>query len=353
MRLNILLILVLAAAAAAAQAPSEPPKIDDARLETGSAAGGLAAAVRQAGGDQPVWIGWSVPVVEGQSYACCWTRNWKPGPCQLEARNQSWGSSNDKGLPKPDPYLAVLVRMESGRVIHVRSFSANCPLDAGGRRFVWLQDAKPEESVQFLRDLVQVGARNDQTRSADLAEEAISSIALHRNATANEVLADFASPRFNEEVREHALFWLGQTRGRFGYEVLARTVRADPDEDIREKALFGLSESPVPEAGETLLQAARTHASPDTRSKALFWLSQMDHPKAPATILEAIGKDPDAEVREQAVFALSQLPKGKGTPLLIKVGRENRDREIRKQALFWLAESDDPLAVSFLEKMLE
>lgn len=350
MRLNRLLsILGLVAAAAAAQGPSEPPQIDDARLETASAAGGLAAAVRKTRGDQPVWIGWSVPVVEGQSYACCWNRQWKPAPCQLEARNQSWGSSNDKRLPKADPYLAVLVRMESGRLIHVRSFSANCPLNAGGRRFVWLQDVKPEESVKFLSGV----ARTDPTRSADLAEEAITAIAFHRNATANEVLADFASPRFNEDVREHALFWLGQNRGRFGYEVLARTVRADPDEDIREKALFGLSESPVPEAGDVLLQAARSHASSETRSKALFWLAQMDHPKAPATIREAIGKDPDADVREEAVFALSQLPKGKGIPLLIQIGRESRDREIRKKALFWLSQSDEPEALSFLEKMLE
>jgi HEAT repeat protein len=58
-------------------------------------------------------------------------------------------------------------------------------------------------------------------------------------------------------------------------------------------------------------------------------------------------------VREQGVFALSELPKGKGVPLLIKLGRESRDREVRKQALFWLAESDDPEAVKFLEKMLE
>ncbi|HYN21982.1 MAG TPA: HEAT repeat domain-containing protein [Thermoanaerobaculia bacterium] len=350
MRLNILLlILVLAASAAAAQGPSEPPQIDDARLETASAAGGLSAAVRRAGGDQPVWIGWAVPVVEGQSYACCWTRQWKPDSCQLEGRNQSWGTSSDRGLPKPDPYQSILLRMEAGRVQRVRSFSTNCPLDAGGRRFVWLRDVKPEESVQFLRGL----ATNDQTRGADLGEEAITAIAFHRNATANEVLADFASPRFNEDLREHSLFWLGQNRGHFGYEVLTRTLRTDPDEDIREKALFGLSESSVPEAGDVLLQAARNHGSPDTRSKALFWLSQMDHPKAPETILEAIGKDADADVREQAVFALSQLPKGKGTPLLIKVGRENRDREIRKQALFWLSQSDDPQAMSFLEKMLE
>jgi HEAT repeat protein len=351
MRPTVLLASLLGIAlAAGAQTPAEAPRVDDARFETGSAAGGLGAAVRQAGkGGGPVWVAWPVPVVEGQGYSCCWTRDWKPGSCQLEARNQSWGTSNDRGLPAPDPYLAVLVRVEGGKVSKVRSFSANCPLNAGGRRFVWLRDVKPEESVLFLRDV----ARGDKTKQAELAEEAISALGMHRNATANQVLEDFASTRYNEETREHALFWLGQTRGRFGYEILARTLRTDPDEDIREKALFGLSESPVPEAGETLLQTARSHASSDTRSKALFWLSQMDHPKAPAAILEAIAKDPDPEVREEAVFALSELPKGKGVPLLIRLGRESKDREIRKQALFWLSESDDPEAVKFLEKLLE
>lgn len=322
--------------------------VENARVETVQAAGGLSAAVRQAGsGREPVWVSWSVPVVEGQSYTCCWTRDWKPGACKLEANNQSWGSSDRN--PAQSPYLNVLVRLHEGRMEKVRSFSETCPLDAGGRRFVRLEGVQPEESVRYL----QAVGRSDSSRKTDLHEEVIGAVALHRNAAAVEVLTDFAtSDRYPADTRENALFWLGQARGRAGYEVVARVLREEKDDDIREKALFALSESPVPEAGETLLGAARTDRSSDVRSEALFWLAQMDHGKAPATILEAIDKDPDPEVREHAVFVLSQLPDGKGVPLLIKVGRESRDREIRKQAVFWLAESDDPKALSFLEKML-
>lgn len=334
---STLFLVALAALAAGAQ-----PKVDDARFET--ATGSLSEVAGRAGrGGQPVWIAWSVPVVEGQGYTCCWSRDWKPSSCQLEAQNQSQGSSDDD--PRKDPYLTVLVRLQDGKVERIRSVSASCPLNAGGRRFVWLEGVQPEESVRFLTGLVK---RNE------VDEEGLDALALHRNSGALDALAEFAgSPRYAMDVREHALFWLGQARGRAGYEVVARVLREDKDDDLREKALFGLSQSPVPEAGEVLVRTARADRSPGVRSQAMFWLSQMDHPQAPATILEAIARDADPEVREQGVFALSQLPGGKGVPLLIRLGRESRDREVRKQALFWLAESDDPEAVKFLEKMLE
>ena len=345
MKTFLLSLFLVATAASAARAQ---PKVDEARFETVPAAGNLSEAVRQAGrGGQPAWVSWTVPVLEGHGYSCCLTRDWKPAPCQLEAKNQSWGSSDRDR--RQDPYLNVLVRLEDGKVERIRSVSASCPLNAGGRRFVWLEGVKPEESVRFLTELV----RSGPGKGNDVDEEALSSLAIHRNASALDALSEFAtSPRYHEDVREQSLFWLGEARGREGYEVVARVLREDKDDDLREHATFALSESPVPEAAELLLKTARTDLTPDVRSQAMFWLAQIDHPQAPATILEAVAKDTDEDVREQGVFALSQLPKGKGVPLLIKLGRESKDREVRKQALFWLAESDDPEAMKFLERML-
>jgi len=332
------------------------PNLDGASFETVPAAGNLGEAVRQAGrGGQPVWVSWTVPVIEGQGYSCCLSRNWKPDTCRLEAKNQSSGSNDND--PRQDPYLNVLVRLEGGKVHRVRRVSATCPLDAGGRRFVWLEGVKPEESVRYLAELVKSGpgiASGASGKGDDADEEALDALAFHRNAGALAALTDFAtSPRYREDVREQSLFWLGQTRGREGYEVVARVLREDKDDELREHATFALSESPVPEAAEVLVRTARTDRTPDVRSQAMFWLAQIDHPQAPATILEAIAKDADEDVREEAVFALSELPDGKGVPLLIKLGRESKDREVRKQALFWLTESDDPEAMKFLEKMLE
>ena len=73
---------------------------------------------------------------------------------------------------------------------------------------------------------------------------------------------------------------------------------------------------------------------------------------AAASILQAIERDPDLEVKKKGVFALSQLEKGRGVPILIRIGREAKQREIRKEALFWLAQSDDPAALQYLDKVL-
>ncbi|MFL6260425.1 MAG: hypothetical protein ACJ76Y_11990 [Thermoanaerobaculia bacterium] len=63
---SVLLLLGLAVPATGAQAP----QVANARIETASAAGGLEAAVRQAGAraGEPFWIAWSVPMIEGQRY---------------------------------------------------------------------------------------------------------------------------------------------------------------------------------------------------------------------------------------------------------------------------------------------
>src|ERR1044071_3353192 len=101
------------------------PQVEDARFETVPAAGNLSEAVRQAGrGGQPVWVSWTVPVIEGHGYTCCWNRDWKSSSCRLEEKNQSWGSS-DKDQ-RQDPYLNVLVRLQDGKVERVRSVSASC-----------------------------------------------------------------------------------------------------------------------------------------------------------------------------------------------------------------------------------
>ncbi len=339
-----LLSLGLAASTALAQTP----QVTNAKLETASAAAGLEAAVRQAG-KGPVWVAWTVPIVEGQRYNCCWSHdgdwnNLKRTACRLEGKNQSWGSTGDEKSPV-DPNLMVLVRLQDGEIEKVRGFSLTCPLDAGGRRFVWLGSAKPEESVNLL-------AKTARRSSRDLLDEALVTLAYHRNSRADEVLEEMASAPNSGKTREQALFWIGQSRGERGARFLTKVIESDTEDDIREKAIFSLSQSDSPGAAGTLIRVSRDDRSAKVRGEALFWLAQMDDPKAPDAILQAIRKDPDMEVRKKGVFALSQLEDGRGVPLLVQVGKETKDREIRKEALFWLAQSEDPEALKYLDRVL-
>lgn len=342
------LLALLLAQTAVAEIPGL--NVSNARLETGSAASGLRSALRQAASNsrEPYWVAWSVPMVEGESYACCFGKNFGASPCFLEGKNQGWGNSDrEKSAKKPDQKLLVLLRMEGGRAGEIRAFSESCPLDAGKRRFVWLGAAKPEESVAVVADLA-----DDKDKGHELNSNAFAALALHRNSGADAALEALASAPRSAKERDEPIFWLGQRRGPRGVRFLSALASSDPDDDIREKALFSLSQNELPEAVETVLEAARSDKSPKVRGHALFCLSQTDSPKAGPAILEAIKTDPAKSTREQGVFALSQL-EGQGIPLLIQLGRETEDRDLRREVIFWLSESKDPAAVEFIDKFLE
>ncbi len=339
-----------AAAATATAAVEPPPQMLNVRFERAAARGGVAATLeRLAAADRdPFWVGYHVPIVANHPYTCCWTSDWKPGPCRLEAKNQSWGSSDRDADRDAGPNVMVLFRLAAGEIGKVRAVSQECQLDLSGRRLVWLEDVDAADSLRALTALAAGG--DGRRKGEDPAEEAVMAIAFHGLPEADAALADLAEEDNPSDVRETALFWLGQMRGRRGYEVLSRVVRQDPDEEIREKAVFSLSQSEVPEAAETIVEVARGDRSPEVRGQALFWLSQ-GRVKRPDAILEAVSRDPDPEVREQAVFALSQLPDD-GIEHLVRLVRESRDSEVRKKALFWLGQSKDPRALDFLSELL-
>lgn len=349
-QISLPLLALLLAGTAAAEIPGL--NVKNARLETAaSASSGLRSALRQAasGAREPYWVAWSVPMIEGESYACCFGKNFGASTCFLEGKNQGWGNSDRaKSARNPDQKLIVLLRMEGGRVDEIRSFSESCPLDAGKRRFVWLGAAKPEESVALIADLA-----DDREKFPKEAGNAYAALALHRNSGADAALEKLASAPRSAKERDEPIFWLGQRRGPRGVRFLSGLATSDPDDAIREKALFSLSQSGQPEAVETVLKAARSDKSPEVRGHALFCLSQTDSPKAGPAILEAIKSDPEKSTRKEGVFALSQLQDGEGIPLLIRLGRETEDREIRREAIFWLTQSKDPAAVAFVDKLLE
>lgn len=317
-----------------------------------SGAGTLEDAVRSAGRAGAEWVAWEVPRVERQGDVCCF-EGWHGGThpsrrgCSLRGSGATGvtitGGKEWPATPPDDGTLVVYARLTRDGVDRVRALSGNCPVDAAGTKLVWLDGVDPERSVDYLRDL----ARDESGRDDD---EAVSALALHAAPRATRVLDELA--RSPGEVREKAIFWLGEARGREGFAALQRLRGTHPDVEVLEKIAFAFSESPVPEAKRELLDMARAEAQGEARSKALFWLSQGGDAEAAGAIYAAAEHDRDGDVRRQAVFALSQLPDGAGTPLLLRLLKEATDREVRQQALFWLGQSDDPKAQDALEAIL-
>lgn len=343
---SLLLVTILATGALVAQ----HPPVTNAKLETAQAQGGLEKAVRAAMEKQAgaAWIGWAVKRIPSEGQSCCWN-NGGYG-CGLEGQRVTSAPAGGAVKLEGPTHEHVLLRVDGGAIGKIRSYSADCPLDAGGLPFHWLTGVSAAESVAFLAARIsQAGAGREEQRMADGATHAI---AQHAGSEALRALERMAAQGRTEKTRRQALFWLGNSRGVEGYHVVARTLREDASEKMREHAIFALTQSRAPGGVEAIVRAAKEDKSAHVRGQALFWLAQKASAPAKRAIAEALDKDPNTEVKKKAVFALTQLPKEEGTPLLIQVARNNANPAVRKQAMFWLGQSKDPRAVKFFEETL-
>ena len=348
-------VLVLNAASAAAQ-----PRIENSRMTSQPAGASLSQTIRRVaeGQAEVAWIGYSVPVVDGERSMCCFNSGTSCcGSCRLEPSSSTSMINRSSQAPggavklEGADQMIVLLRVSDKRVERVRSFSEDCALDAGGRPVVWLDNVRSPDSVAYLETLATGTA---ETKERDrLTEGAVTAIALHRDPSADGALERLLAAGQPERVRRIVPFWLGNTRGRRGLEVLRRVVKEDASVDVRKKAVFGISQSQEPTAVDTLIDAARSNDQTSVRGEAIFWLSQKAGQKAAAAITERVEQDPDTDVKKRAVFALSQLPTDQGVPLLINVARTHTNPAVKKQAMFWLGQSKDPRAVEFFAEILK
>ena len=336
---------------------AQQPHLQNARLETRSAASGLEPAFRAilSAQSSPAWVGYAVPIVPGDRQMCCWNNDVMCG-CSLEPRVNGEGvtvnTSASVKLEGPT-HLVVLYRVEDHKIGKVRTFTPECELDAGGLPLLWLTDVRPPESLRFLETIAKDGATETREESRR-DNSAVSALALHNDPSADQALEELVAPGQPEHVRRRTVFWLGSARGHRGYEVLSRVVRDDPSDRVREQAVFALTQSKDPEALNAVIRVAHDDKVPRVRGQALFWLAQRAGRKiAESAIADAIANDPETEVKKKAVFALTQMPSGEGVPLLIQVARTNRNPAVRKQAMFWLGQSKDPRALDFIEEVLK
>ena len=343
-------------------AAAETPQVVNAKMETRAVGSSLAETFRglEAQADKPEWVGYSVTEVPGDRTVCCGNFNdnyGTCGTCRLERENGFTSSSSKNGGEtgtvqlEGSRQLVVLFRFEGKQVMRIRQASENCTLDAGSLPFIWLTGVKPAESVALLTDFVRKSTFEGHG-DHDIGQGALSAIALHADASADRAFESFVAANQPEQLRKHASFWLGASRGKSGELLLQKMAKSDPSPEVRSQVAFALSVSHEPEALPEMIRMAKEDESSHVRGQALFWLAQKAGQKAMTAITGTIENDPDTEVKKKAVFALSQMPKDEGVPKLIEVAKTNRNREVRKQAMFWLGQSNDPRALDFFEQVL-
>lgn len=318
--------------AAALPLGAQPKLLVNARLDTRTAAAGLEQTLRPLVTlqPQPAWIAYSVPSTRA-SLGCDYVRDgWsQPGVVHLE----------------PPDHAVILFRVDGGAVERIRTLSPDCQIDAGNLPVHWLSDVKPAESVELLDTFA--------TQRERFMDGAMSAIASHSDAAADQALQRFLAPSQPESIRLRVVSWFGPLRGRRGFDVLKNLISGDPSDRVRERAISTLAGSKEPEALDLLTATARKDPNPRMRMQALSALNRHSGAKVLATFKEAIESDSDLQVKRRAVSALQSMPDGEGIPLLIQLAKATRDNEVRKQAMSSLGQSRDGRAVSFFEEVLK
>lgn len=311
----------------------------------------------------PAWIGYRIPVEGKENTMCCFDSldqfRGVGGRCCLGCRMDSdkgaslSGTMPDCTPPEPVPYAFLFLRIADKQISRVRVFSAECPLDFAGLPLTWLENVKPEQSVELLSSLATSGDREESYGKKSSSPNAVMAIAMHDAPAADQALERMVQPGQPEHLREHVIFWLGNQRGKKGLELLRKYAKNDPTDRVRDKATFAFSQSRDRAGVDDLLDMARKDPSPRVRGQAIFWLAQIGGRKEAEQITAAIENDLETEVKKKAVFALSQMHDGDGVPLLINLAKTNKNPAVRKQAIFWLGQSHDPRALDFLEELVK
>ncbi|MDB4882557.1 MAG: hypothetical protein JWL95_1323 [Gemmatimonadetes bacterium] len=212
----------------------------------------------------------------------------------------------------------------------------------------WLGQVHTERAAQALEELLK-SSTNEELR--ETAVQALMQQNSSRGQAAVRAIAE--DERASENLREKAVFWLGQqhsgANATFLRELFDRltTKSGSSDEGVRQKILFSLSQMRGAGNERWLMQvAADPKHSVETRKQALFSAGQSGVGIAELSALYP--KLPDRELKEQLIFVLSQHSETAAVDRLMEIARRDSDPELRKKAIFWLGQSRDPRIKEFL-----
>jgi hypothetical protein len=258
---------------------AQQPRITNGQVQPQVLTGSLENTIRAIAsrGPDPAWIGYAVPSANPDSQMCCWSDGGNT-TCHLEPGatnaivNMTRSSADPIRLESGDIFF-VMYRIEQGQVNRIRTFSEECPLDAGGRTVHWLTGVKPSDSVAVLAAYAAAPDRKP-------ADSALSALAMHADPSALETLIKLARTADGTHVRGQALFWLAHRAGQKAVGAITDAIDKDPETDVKKRAVFALSQLPKDQGVPLLINVARTNTNPAVRKQAIFWLGQSKDPRA-------------------------------------------------------------------------
>ncbi len=210
----------------------------------------------------------------------------------------------------------------------------------------WLSQVDSDRTAVLLDSLLR------SSTDREIQEKALFALSQHKRARAGEALRGYVQRAdAPTELREQAIFWLGQRRSEETAAFLRDMYARLTEPQLREKIIFSLSQQRSADNARWLLERARDQSEDlELRKQALFWAGQGGVPIA--DLVAIYDQMPDREMREQLIFVYSQRKDPAAIDKLFAIARDDPDRELRTRAIFWLGQSKDPRVAPFLSDLI-
>ena len=212
----------------------------------------------------------------------------------------------------------------------------------------WLGQVNTERAATALEELLK------SSTNEELRETAVQALMQQNSARGHAAVRAIAEDaRASENLREKAVFWLGQQRSAANATFLRDLfdrLGSRPDgssEAVRQKILFSLSQMRGVGNDAWLMQiAADPKNSVETRKQAIFSAGQAR--VGTAELVALYPKLNDRELKGQLIWVLSEQRDAAAVDRLLDIAKRDPDPEMRKKAIFWLGQSRDPRVRQFL-----
>ncbi|HEU4557143.1 MAG TPA: HEAT repeat domain-containing protein [Longimicrobium sp.] len=254
--------------------------------------------------------------------------------CSEALRSKAVFLVSQKGGPDAENLLLEVARNDPSQEVR-------------GQAVFWLSQTGTDRALAAIEEILRT------SRDPQIQEKAVFALSQHRSPRAAQVLRAYAErDGVPDNLREKAIFWIGQRPSQENAEFLRTLFGRLRDEEQKGKVLFALSQMRGHGNERWILNVATDAGqSIEVRKKALFWAGQ-----GGASLADIVGlydRLREPEMREQVIFVLSQRRDAAAVDKLIEIARRDPDRRMRQKALFWLGQSNDPRAARVLREIIE
>jgi len=261
-----------------------------------------------------------------------------------------------RGEPWHDPLVIVLVlpALAAGLWIGVGGTlldvaRSDPSVDVRSDAIQWLSQTRSEAAIPALDSVL------FQSREEEIRKKAIFALSqMNRDERARAALQRAAQDeKMPEELREEAVFWLGQSRTA-DLTFFRNLFRSTRNTDLQKKIIFSVSQQRSAESSAWLLDMAKDKSfDTEIRKEAIFWLSQGRQLDMDALQGIYTGARDDQEIQKQVIFVYSQSRQSAAVDKLMEIAKTDPKIENRKDAIFWLGQKNDPRVKQFLRDLLK